>query len=243
MKKRNFLRGLTDGIPIALGYLSVSFGFGISAANLGIPTLAAILISMTNLTSAGQVAGISIIAAGGTLLEMALTQIVINIRYSLMGLSLTQKLSDRFSTPHRMLASFGITDEVFAVASSKTGPLTPAYMYGLISLPFLGWSAGTALGACAGNILPESLRLALGIAIYGMFLAIIVPPSKKSKGVALAVLAAALLSCALRYIPFPFSISQGFSVILCSLVSAVLAALLFPKKETESTEKEGGDAK
>ena len=243
MKKRLFLRGLTDGIPIALGYLSVSFGFGISAANLGIRALATVLISMTNLTSAGQVAGISIIAAGGTLLEMALTQLVINLRYSLMGLSLTQKLNSHFPTPHRMLVSFGITDEVFAVASSKKEPLKPSYMYGLILLPFIGWNAGTILGVCAGGILPESLRLSLGIAIYGMFLAIIVPPAKKSKGVALAVLSAALLSCAFRYLPFPFEISQGFSVIVCALAGALLAALFFPQKDGENSAAAKEDAK
>ena len=146
------MRGLKDGIPIALGYLPVSFGFGISAVNGGLSPLAAVLISLTNLTSAGQVAGVEVILALGTLLEMTLTQLTINARYFLMSLSLSQRLGRGFSLPHRLLISFGITDEIFGVASSKREPVTPVYMYGLILLPFVGWLLGTLLGAISGNI-------------------------------------------------------------------------------------------
>ncbi|MDE6600462.1 MAG: AzlC family ABC transporter permease, partial [Oscillospiraceae bacterium] len=163
-EKLGFKEGLADGVPIGLGYLSVSFSFGIAAVTQGVSALAATVVSMTNLTSAGQVAGLSIITAAGTLLEMALAQLIINMRYALMSLSLSQKLDTGFTTPHRFLAAFGITDEIFAVASGKPKEITPRYMYGLILLPFLCWSLGTLLGGIAGSVLPEILRSALGIA-------------------------------------------------------------------------------
>ena len=191
--KKDFFKGIKDGIPICLGYLSVSFGFGILATRLGLPILAAVGISMTNLTSAGQVAGVGIIAAGGSLIEMALTQFVINIRYSLMGISLSQKLDGSFNTFHRLLASFGITDEIFAVAVSQKS-VSPFYMYGLIGISALGWVFGTFLGAAAGNILPAAVSSAMGIVLYGMFLAIIIPPAREHRGVFFAVLIAAALS-------------------------------------------------
>ncbi len=228
-----FTRGLADGIPIALGYLSVSFGFGITAVNRGLSPLAAVLISLTNLTSAGQVAGLEIIVALGTLWEMALAQLTINLRYFLMSLSLSQKLDKRFTLPHRLLTSFGITDEIFGVASSQKEPLRPIYMYGLILLPFIGWSLGTLLGAVAGNILPDSIKFALGIAIYGMFVAIVVPPAKRDRGVLAASLIGIAVSCAVTYLPFLGFITPGFAIILSALVGASVAAWLFPMKDQE----------
>lgn len=228
-----FKCGLKDGIPIALGYLSVSFGFGISAVNGGLSPLAAVIISLTNLTSAGQVAGVEVILALGTLIEMALTQLTINIRYSLMSLSLSQKLDKSFTLPHRLIASFGITDEVFGVASSKKDPLKPIYMYGLILLPFIGWTLGTLLGAVAGNILPESVNNALGIAIYGMFVAIVLPPAKREMGVLAASLISIGVSLALAFIPLFSFITSGFAIIVSALAAAVVAALLFPIKEED----------
>ena len=153
--KNNFLRGMSHGIPICLGYLSVSFGFGILAVSkAGLSVFQASIISASNLTSAGQKAGIDVIAAGGTIIEMILLQLTINIRYSLMALSLSQKLDKRFTTPHRLMASYGITDEIFAVCSAQKTPLTPAYMYGMILIAAVGWVTGTALGAAAGELLP-----------------------------------------------------------------------------------------
>lgn len=228
-----FKCGLKDGIPIALGYLSVSFGFGISAVNGGLSPLAAVIISLTNLTSAGQVAGVEVILALGTLIEMALTQLTINIRYSLMSLSLSQKLDKSFTLPHRLIASFGITDEVFGVASSKKDPLKPIYMYGLILLPFIGWTLGTLLGAVAGNILPPSVNSALGIAIYGMFVAIVLPPAKREMGVLAASLISIGVSLALAFIPLFSFITSGFAIIVSALAAAVVAALLFPIKEED----------
>ena len=227
----HFFKGLYHGIPIALGYLSVSFGFGIMAVKAGLSILAAVGISVTNLTSAGQAAGVAIIAAGGSYIEMALTQLVINIRYSLMGLSLSQKLDKSFTTPHRLLASFGITDEIFAVASAQPGRVTPWYMYGLILISFLGWSGGTLLGAAAGQFLPAAITDAMGIVLYGMFLAIIIPPARKEKSVLTAVVIAALFSILFNYLLT--AVSPGFSVIISAIAASAVAALLFPIDEEE----------
>ncbi|MBR5370740.1 MAG: AzlC family ABC transporter permease [Oscillospiraceae bacterium] len=231
-KKSHFLRGLVHGIPIALGYLSVSFGFGIRAVNGGLSVLQATLISLLNLTSAGQLAGIDIIAANGTLIEMALVQLTINIRYSLMALSLSQKLDASFSAPHRLLVSYGITDEIFGVAASQKEPLKPSYFYGLMLMAVSGWVLGTFLGAAAGELLPAAVTNALGILMYGMFIAIIIPPARKERGILVAVLIAASLSilCA-KLLPM---ISGGFAVIICAVLAAVAAALIFPRPEEEA---------
>ncbi|MBQ2735482.1 MAG: AzlC family ABC transporter permease [Clostridia bacterium] len=228
--------GLREGLPIGLGYLSVSFGFGISAVGEGLRVLEALIISMTNLTSAGQLAGVTVIVALGTLLEMALTQLVINLRYSLMGITLTQRLDRRCNTPNRMLMSFGLTDEIFAVAASKPYPVGPSYFYGLMTLPYIGWAGGTLLGALAGNFLPERFRLALGIMIYAMFIAIILPPMKRDKGVLGVVLVATGLSCCVAFLPFLQWISAGFSIILCAILAAVIMALVRPIEEDSGEE-------
>ncbi|MGN0679458.1 MAG: AzlC family ABC transporter permease [Oscillospiraceae bacterium] len=234
-----FRDGIKDGLPIALGYLSVSFTFGITAVNMGIPAITAVLISLTNVTSAGQVAGIGIIAAGGGYLEMALAQLIINMRYALMSLSLSQKLDSKFNIWHRLAVSFCVTDEVFAVASGKDSDLPPRYMYGLILLPYLFWSGGTAAGALLGSILPDSLKSALGIAIYGMFIAIIVPPARKNRGVLFTVAVAAALSCLVYYIPFFDFISSGISIIICTVIAAALGAVLFPREIKEEACENG----
>ena len=231
--KLTYKKGFADGLPIALGYLSVSFTFGITAVGMGIPPLAAILISMTNLTSAGQVAGIEIIAACGGYLEMAMAQLVINLRYALMGISLSQKLDKKYSLLHRIISSFGITDEIFAVASGQTEDIPPRYMYGLITLPYIFWAAGTAAGALLGAILPEKIQAALGIAIYGMFIAIVIPPAKKNFGILAVALLAAILSCIIRYVPLFSGISSGTSVIICAVIAAGLGAMVFPQKTGE----------
>lgn len=232
--KTLFFKGVRDGIPIFLGYLSVSFGFGILCINLGLSVATAVGISITNLTSAGQVAGVGIIAAGGTLIEMVLTQIVINLRYSLFAISLSQKLDSSFTTPHRVLASFGITDEIFAVSYAQEGKVKPIYMYGLILVSTSGWVLGTLLGAVLGQVLPASVSAAMGIMLYGMFLAIFIPPAKKERGVLIAVIMAALCSLLFEYV-LTF-VSGGFAVIISALVSAAVCAALFPVAE------EGEDA-
>lgn len=227
--QKPFTRGMAHGVPIMLGYLSVSFGFGILAVRLGLPVWGAVGISLTNLTSAGQAAGVEIIAAGGTLLELALTQLIINLRYALMGFSLSQKLDDTFTTPKRLLVSFGITDEVYAVAISQPQLLTASYMLGLISTPIIGWSVGTLLGAVAGQLLPAAVSNAMGLVLYGMFLAIILPPARKDRRVLFVVVLAALCSVVFKY-ALPM-VSGGFAVILSALAASVAAALLFPVEE------------
>lgn len=229
--KKPFLTGVKDGIPIALGYLSVSFGFGILAAGAGLTAAEAWIISAANLTSAGQVAGVGIIAAAGSLWEMVLTQLVINIRYSLMALSLSQKLDKSFHTPQRLLVAYGITDEIFAVSHSKEGKLVPSYMYGIILISFLGWTTGTWLGAAAGDVLPAALTDAMGIMLYGMFLAIVLPEIRKSRGILVVAAAAALVSI-LFYFVFT-AVSGGFAVILSAVAAAALGAWLFPVDEEE----------
>ncbi|MBQ7959628.1 MAG: AzlC family ABC transporter permease [Clostridia bacterium] len=231
--QNSYLYGLGKGLPIGLGYLSVSFGFGITAVGMGIDPIGTILISLTNLTSAGQVAGIGIIAACGTIIEMILAQLIINIRYCLMGLALTQKLDASFTTIHRMITSFAITDEVFAVAAAERGLIGRRFMYGLITLPPVGWTFGTALGVFAGQILPESLCVALGLAIYSMFIAIIVPPAKADKGVLLAVLIASSMSCAFYYLPYLSGISTGFQIIICAVAASAVMAFVAPKDGEE----------
>lgn len=226
-----FFKGLRDGIPISLGYLSVSFGFGILCINLGLSVATAVGISLTNLTSAGQVAGVGIIAAGGSLLEMVLTQLVINVRYSLFGIALSQKLDSSFTTPHRIAASFGITDEIFAVCYAQKGKVKPVYMYGVILISVLGWIGGTFLGAALGQVLPESISAAMGIMLYSMFLAIFIPSAKKERGVLMAVIAAALFSLLFAYV-LTF-VSGGFAVIISAIASAALCAVLFPVAEEE----------
>lgn len=230
-KKSDYLQGFRDGLPIGLGYLSISFGFGITAVSKGLKASYAILISMTNLTSAGQVAGLGVIIAGGALLEMALTQLIINLRYSLMGIALSQRLSHRFGSVHRLMSSFFITDEIFAVAMLRGVPVTPSYMYGLATLPYIGWALGTALGAFAGDVLPLSLTTALGIAIYGMFIAIVVPPAKKDTGVLISVIIAVLINCIIRYVPIFAGITSGFAIIICAVIASVIAALIRPVEE------------
>lgn len=226
---------MTHGIPIALGYISVSFGFGIAAVRAGLSVAAAVGISASNLTSAGQAAGVEIIAAGGTLIELALSQLVINLRYSLMGLSLSQKLDDSFTVPHRLLASYGITDEIFAVAAAQPGKLKPSYMYGLILISALGWTGGTLLGAVAGQALPQMFTAAMGILLYGMFIAIIIPPSRKSRSVFGAVLIAALISLLFKFV---FTkVSVGFAIIISASVAAAVMALIAPVPDDEEEEQ------
>ena len=241
--KNQFFRGLWHGVPIALGYLSVSFGFGIMAVRAGLTILAAVGISVTNLTSAGQAAGVGIIAAGGTLVEMALTQLIINIRYSLMGISLSQKLDPSFTLPHRLLVSFGITDEIFAVASSQREPVRPSYMYGMILISFLGWSGGTLMGAAAGQLLPESVTSAMGIVLYGMFIAIVVPVAREKRSVLCAVSIAILISVILYLLKdmMPF-LTDGFAVIISAVISAGIAAFLFPVEDESSADAEKEEA-
>lgn len=229
----HFNSGIKDGLPIGLGYLSVSFAFGVQAVILGLPAFMAVFMSMTNLTSAGQLAGLTVITALGSIIEIILTQLVINARYFLMSLSLSQKLDENFSLPNRLFFSIFITDEIFAVASSKKSAINKRYFYGLIILPYLGWTVGTLLGATAGNLLPPLVVNSLGIALYAMFIAIIVPPSIKERGILFSVATGASLSAILYFIPVFSIIPTGFKIIISAIITACITAWLFPLKGKE----------
>ena len=227
-----YKEGFKDGIPIGLGYLSVAFGIGIAAVAAGLSPLVALIISMVNETSAGQKAGLDLIAECLPLAEgiitMILSQFIINLRYSLMGISLSQRLDGSFTTPWRMLLSFHITDEIFAVASTKQHKVGTKYFAGLSTAPYVGWASGTLLGALAGTLLPDTVRGCLGLMLFGMFIAIIIPPARRERGVLFAVCAAVGLSCILYYVPLFDFLSDGIALILSAVISAVLAAWLFP---------------
>ena len=240
---KRFLEGIKDGIPIGLGYLSVSFTFGIAAVAPGeggqaLPVWQALLISMTNLTSAGQVAGLQIMLFGGSLIEMAISEFIINLRYSLMSISLSQKVNRKFKGIYRWLLGFGITDEIFAVAVLHKGEVGRSYFLGLMTIPYIGWSLGTLLGALSGNLLPAIVCSALGLAIYGMFIAIIVPPMKKSRSTLLVVCIAVILSCLFAYVPGLKTVSVGFTIIICAVVASVIGAIFFPVNDTEDEYEE-----
>lgn len=235
-----YRKGLLHGMPIALGYLSVAFAFGIQAVSLGLSPVQALLISMLNVTSAGQLAGLQLMAGGAGLAEMALTQLTINMRYSLMSLSLSQKLDNSMTVPHRLLLSFCNTDEVFAVASQQPGTIGKAYLYGLTNGPWLGWSAGTVIGALAGNFLPVSVTNALGIAIYAMFIAIVLPPFRENRAIRKVIFIAVAMSCLLQLLPLFAFLSDGFRIIICAVVSAAAGAWLWPIPQPEETDAAGG---
>lgn len=232
-----FRDGIKEGLPIGIGYLSASFGFGVMAVGMGIPVIKSVIIAMTNFASAGQVAGINIIAEHGTIFTVILSMFIINMRYALMGLTLTQKLDESFTTPKRLLCSAFIADEVFIMAVTKAR-ISARYFLGLALIPYLSWGLGTLLGAVAGELLPQSVCSALGIAIYGMFIAVIIPPIRKFKGVLIAIAIAATLSCIIRYVPLFSFISGGFSVIICAVAAAVIAALVKPIFEDVAEENQ-----
>ncbi|MCQ2422170.1 MAG: AzlC family ABC transporter permease [Lachnospiraceae bacterium] len=230
MNHRNdFAEGIRNGIPIALGYFFVSFAFGITGSGFGLRWWETVLISMLNLTSAGQFAGVKVIAAMGGYTELALTQLVINLRYSLMGISLSQNTDESFGTAGRAALGFGITDEIYAVAVNRETPVTKLYFLGLMTLPYIGWSGGTLAGAIFGNVVPAMLSEAMGLALYGMFIAIVVPKAKESRSTLLIVLLSIAISCAIYYIPvLSKHISVGFAVILCAILASIAGAILFP---------------
>ena len=231
-----FKRGLKDGIPIGLGYLAVSFTFGIMAKGAGLTTLEAVVLSLTNLTSAGQFAGLGIITAGSSLLEMALAQLIINLRYLLMSLSMSQKVEEKMTFRQRLAVSYGVTDEIFAVSMQRPRELSAWYMAGLILTPVIGWTSGTFLGGAATSLLPDTLSSALGIALYGMFIAVIVPPAKKSKPVLFTVLLAVFFSVLFHYVPFFEALSGGWGIIVITIVVSGIAAFLFPIQDEKKEE-------
>ena len=223
-----FTRGLRAGIPIGLGYLSVSFTFGIMAIASGLSWWQAVIISMATLTSAGQLSAIGTMALPGQYAAMLVSQLTINLRYSFMAMSLSQKTSSKFRGVWRWILGFFLTDEIFAVASTKRHKVGVKYFAGLASAPYVGWTLGTLLGALAGTLLPDVVRNCLGLMLYGMFIAIIIPPARRERGVLFAVCVAVGLSCLFHYVPFFSFLSGGFALIISAVVAAALAAWLFP---------------
>ena len=237
-----YRKGLQDGIPIALGYLAVSFTLGIAAGNQHIASLPAALMSATNLTSAGEFAGLGLIAAGAAYGEMAGTQLIINLRYFLMSCALSQRLSPWMPFFHRLLIDYGITDEVFgiAVGAGAGGCLNPYYVYGAVTVAAPAWTLGTWLGAVSGNVLPERILSALNVALYGMFIAVIVPPARKEKVLAGLIAASMTASLLCAHLPVVSQISAGMRIILLTVLLAGAGALLFPIQEGQGQE-EGWD--
>lgn len=236
-KIQQYRYGLKDGVPIGLGYLAVSFTFGIMAGQAGIGTLAAVIMSLTNLTSAGQFAALGVIQSGAPFMEMAAVQFIINLRYCLMSCSLSQKMAPDMPFFHRFLISYGVTDEVFGVSACREGILSPYYAYGLISVAVPGWTLGTLLGAVSGDLLPARLLSALSVALYGMFLAIVIPPARGSRILAGVVAVSMVASLLFSVIPVLSGISSGFKVILLTVLIAGAAAFFFPVGE----EQKGGE--
>ena len=232
-----YKRGIKDAMPVFFGYLAVSFAFGITAKSLNVSSLGTVLMSAANFTSAGQFAAVGGIAAGIGYFELALTQLVINLRYCLMSSALSQKISLRAPFFHRFFMAFGNTDEVFALAVSFEGELQPAYYYGLMTAALPGWVGGTALGVFAGDFLPARLLSALGVALYAMFIAIIIPPAKKNKVVAGVVLVSMAASFAFAKLPLLSDVSSGFKIIILTVLLSALAAVLFPIKTEESKDE------
>lgn len=241
-KTQYFKAGIRDGLPICFGYFAVSFAFGIQASAIGLTVLESAVISAANVTSAGQFAALGIIAAGASYIELAFTQLIINLRYFLMSCALSQRLSPDVHPLHRLGIAYGMTDEIFAVSVSRAEPLSPFYSYGLIAVAVPGWVLGTITGAAAGNILPTVLTNALGIAIYGMFIAIVIPPAKESRPVAGVVILSMALSAVFTYAPWLREISSGFRIILVTLLIAGGAAFFFPLEDKPSDVKEDHDA-
>ena len=231
MRTTELKQGIRDGIPICLGYISVSMAFGLTAVKAGIPIWATVLMSLTNLTSAGQFVGATLLAGQGGYIELAITTFIINIRYFLMSLSVSQKVEEEYGTKERLISAFGITDEVFAVSMQRRMALSFPYMLGLIATPIFGWTLGTLIGAVATSLLPEPLSDAMGIALYGMFIAIIIPPAREHKNILFAVVLATLASYMFTYLPILSKLSGGWSVILITVVVSALSAWLFPLKD------------
>ena len=228
---KEYLEGMRLGMPICIGYFSVSFGFGAMAVAKGLSVWFATLISATNLTSAGQSAGLEVIAAGATILEMILTQLVINSRYGLMSLALGQRFGPEVGTGKRLMAAFFNTDEVFALGMSRQGKLTPWFFLGAGTVAAIGWITGTATGALAGSLLPASIRAVLGVMLYGMFIAIVVPQARQEKPVLFNVALALVFSCLFAWVPGLKEVSGGLAIVICTVAAAAFSAAVFPVEQ------------
>ncbi len=232
-RKQIFLQGVKAGIPIGLGYFAVSFSLGILAKSIGMTPFQAALMSLLNNASAGEYMGLTMIAAQATLGEMALATLITNARYLLMSCAMSQRMDPKTPFIHRLLMSFDITDEIFGATIARPGYLSPWYMYGAMVPAIPGWTVGTALGTLAGSILPLRVVSAFSVALYGMFIAIFIPPARKEKPVALLVVLAFALSFAFSRLPVVSDLSDGTRTIILTVILAAGAAVLFPRKDEE----------
>lgn len=233
-KRKIFCDGMIAGIPIALGYLAVSFSLGIAAKGAGLTPFQSGLASLLCLASAGEYAGFSVIAVGGTFFEIAIITLIANARYLLMSCAMSQRMRPGTSVWHRMLTAWGITDELFGISIARPGYLNPFYTYGAMLVAIPAWSIGTTLGTVAGNLLPLRLVSAFSVALYGMFLATIIPPAKKDRVIAVLIIVCFAASFGAAYLPVISSLSEGTRTILLTVVIAAVAAILFPRKEGEN---------
>ena len=231
--KTAFFQGVRDGVPIALGYFAVAFSLGIAARNAGLTAVQGFVASTLCVASAGEYALFTMIGAGATYLETALLTLITNARYFLMSCALSQRIDPKMKDIHRYTVGAVVTDEIFGITVARPGYLEPAYNYGAISVSVPGWAVGTALGIVMGNLLPANIVSALSVALYGMFLAIIIPPVKKDSAVALCVVGGFALSWLFGALPALAAISAGTRTILLTVGIAGGAALLFPVKEAE----------
>jgi predicted branched-subunit amino acid permease len=220
-----------DGIPIGLGYFAVAFSLGIAARNAGLTPFQGFLASALNNASAGQHAGFTCIAANAPYLEIALVTLIANARYLLMSCALSQKFSPDTGLGHRLLVGFDVTDELFGLAISRPGWLNPWYMYGAFMVAIPGWASGTALGIMMGNLLSPRLVSALSVALYGMFLAVIIPPARKDRTVLVCILVSFAASLVCTLLPVIREMSEGSRTIVLTVLIAGAAALLRPVEE------------
>lgn len=234
-----FVKGMRHGVPIGLGYFAVAFTLGITAKNIGMTPLQSALMSFTMHASAGEFAAMTVIAAGSGYVEMAITQLVINLRYLLMSCALSQKVSEKLWFPHRFFVSYYITDEIFGISSTVDGHLNPFYNYGAASVASPGWVLGTFLGALVGNILPANIASAMNVALYGMFIAIIIPPARKHKVIAAIVIISMLASGVFTLFSDVIPLSSGMRILILTVVIAGIAAYVHPIEESGETANEG----
>ena len=230
-RKKQYLEGIRDGIPIGLGYFAVSFSLGILAKDVGLTPVQAAVMSLLNNASAGEYMGLTVMAANGTLWGMALAMLITNARYLLMSCAMSQRMDPDMPFYHRLLMAFDITDELFGITIARPGYLSPWYMYGGMTPAIPGWMIGTALGTLAGSILPLRVVSAFSVALYGMFIAIFIPPARKDKVIAVLVVLAFASSWALSVLPVTAALSEGTRTILLTVALSAGAAALFPRKE------------
>ena len=238
MKSKHYTArcGVMDGLSIAFAYFPVAFAFGIFAVAEGLAPWKTVLISMLNVTSAGQLASVPIFTGAGTYIEMALTQFTINLRYALMSITLSQKFDNEIKSRDRFAIGFMNTDEVFGVCAEKEGRLGKSYLFSLIYPPYLGWTLGTVFGAYAGTLLPVFIVSILGFAVYGMFFSILLPAAKKNHAVLLCEIISAVISCIIYYVPCFSFVSSGFRIIITAIISSAVIACFFPILPKEKKE-------